>query len=119
MSKMKQMKSILLGVMLVPFFAVAATPKISLEELFDKIGDQPGPFVVHLNCGKGEQTAELLKRDGIIVQGLDTDRPKIEAARKSASARKDYGERITFSWFDGKHLPFIDNSVNTIVASGK
>ncbi len=101
-----------------PQSAVAATPKAGLAGLFGKIGDQPGPFVVHLNCGDGKQTGELLKRKGTIVQGLDTSRKNVETARRAPAFRREYGKRITFRWFDGKNLPLIDNCVNLIYSSG-
>jgi len=104
-----------LNLIVVPL--LAATSIAGPAEFLDATGGQLGPFVVHLNCGEGAETVKLLERDGLVVQGLDTDRAKIDAARKYASRRGDYGKRITFSWFDGKHLPFIDNSVNTIVVS--
>jgi len=97
-----------------------AWPKeVSLGELFDKIGDRPGPFVVHLNCGDGKQTGELLKREGVVVQGLDTSRKNVEAARRNPAFRKEYGKRITFRWFDGKNLPFMENCVNAIVVDAR
>jgi len=79
--------------------------------------DLTGPFILHLHCGDGRQTTELLRRDGVVVQGLDTSRENIAAARRNPAFREDYGRRITFRWFDGKHLPFIDNCVNTIYSS--
>ncbi len=103
--------------MLLPVLALAAdTP--TAAELLAKSGTLPGPFVVHLHCGDGTQTAELLKRDGLVVQGLDTSRATVEAARRNPAFRKDYGNRITFTWFDGRNLPFIDNCVNVVVLSG-
>jgi len=103
--------------MLLPVLGMAATAEVSLGELFGQISDQPGPFVVHLNCGDGKQTGELLKREGVVVQGLDTSRTNVEAARRNPAFRNEYGKRITFRWFDGKSLPFIDNCVNAIVVS--
>ena len=83
---------LLLGLSLLPFFAVAATAEISLEELFGKIGDQPGPFVVHLHCGDGKQTGELLKRAGKVVQGLDSDAENVAKARRNPTFREEYGK---------------------------
>jgi len=106
-----------LGLSLLPQFAVAARPKVSLEELLSKAGGQPWPFVVHLNCGDGKQTGELLKREGVVVQGLDTSRTNVETARRASALRKECGKRITFRWFDGRNLPFVDNCVNLICSS--
>jgi len=104
--------------LLLPSSAMAATAEVSLEELFGKIGDQPGPFVVHLHCGNGETAGKLLTQDGIVVQGLDTDARKVAEARRRPEFREQYGQRITFRQFDGEHLPFINDSVNTILVSG-
>mgnify|MGYP000632766260 CR=1 FL=1 len=93
-------------------------PNISLEEPFEKIGVLPGPFVVHLHCGDGKLTCGLLKREGVVVQGLDTNRTNVETARRDATLREDYGSRITFRWFDGTNLPYVDNLVNLLVVSG-
>jgi len=87
-------------------------------ERFGQIGDLPGPFVVHLNCGDGRQTTDLLKRDGVVVQGLDTSRENVDAARRNPTSREEYGKRITFRWYDGTNLPFIDDCVNAIVVQG-
>jgi len=83
-----------------------------------KTGDLTGPFAVHLHCGDGKQTGELLEREGVVVQGLDTSRKNVEAARRNPAFRTEYGKRITFKWFDGKNLPYIDNCVNVIRSAG-
>ena len=108
---------VLLGLSLLPRFAMAATAEVSLEELFGKIGDQPGPFVLHLHCGDGRATGELLKRANVIVQGLDSNAENVAKARRNQFFRTEYGRRVTFNLFDGKNLPFIDNSVNVILSS--
>jgi outer membrane protein assembly factor BamB len=79
--------------------------------------EQPGPFVLHLHCGDGTQTGELLKREGVVVQGLDTSRKNVERARLDPAFHKEYGKRITFRWFDGSRLPFIGNCVNLIYSA--
>ena len=107
------------GSSLPPQSAVAALPKGGLGESSAKTGDQPGPFVVHLNCGDGKQTAELLNREGVVAQGLDTSHENVETARRNTASREEYGKHITFSWFDGRNLPYVDNCVNAIVASDK
>jgi hypothetical protein len=105
------------GMLLLPMLALAADPELDLTGALGKVGAQPGPFVVHLNCGDGKQTAKLLKRKGVVVQGLDTSRENVEKARRTPTLRGVYGNRITFAWFDGRNLPFIDNCVNAIVVS--
>ncbi len=114
---MNKIIAIFLGVSLLPQVAVAATPEIKLHELFGKISDAPGPFVLHLHCGDGRQSSELLKRDGLVVQGLDASRENVAAARRNPAFQKKYGKRITFNWFDGTNISFIDNCVNLILAT--
>ena len=85
-------------------------------ELFGKEHDRPGPFVVHLHCGDGATTGQLLAQDGIVVQGLDTDAGKVAEARRRPEFREQYGRRITFRQFDGQRLPFINDSVNHLLS---
>ncbi len=108
---------VLLGLSLLPRFAVAATAEVSLEELLGKINDQPGPFVLHLHCGDGRATGELLKRANVIVQGLDSNAENVAKARRNPAFRGEYGKRVTFKVFDGQNLPFIDNCVNVVLSS--
>ena len=107
---------VFLGLSLLPRFAMAATPEVSLGELFGKINDQPGPFVLHLHCGDGRATGELLERANLIVQGLDSNTENVAKARRNQACRNEHGRRVTFNLFDGKILPFIDNSVNVILS---
>ncbi len=87
------------------------------EALFGSTDYRPGPFVVHLNCGEGIGTGEMLKHGNLVVQGLDTDAGKVTKARQNPAFRKDYGSRISFRQFDGEHLPFVNNSVNNILST--
>jgi len=56
--------------------------------------------------------------DRYIVQGLDTDAGKVEKARETIVSEGLYGE-VTVREFDGRNLPYIDNLVNLVVATGK
>ncbi|MDP6635748.1 MAG: PQQ-binding-like beta-propeller repeat protein [Phycisphaerae bacterium] len=114
---MKKIEVTFLGLLLLPCFAAAETTEIGLQELFGKAGDKPGAFVLHLHCGDGTSTGQLLKRKNIIVQGLDCNAENVASARRNMVFRKDYGKRVTFNVFDGEHLPFIDNCVNVILSS--
>jgi len=108
---------VLLGLSLLPRPAMAATAEVNVGELFGKIGDQPGAFVLHFHCGDGTATGELLKRANVIVQGLDSNAENVAKARRNPAFREEYGRRVTFNLFDGENLPFIDNSVNVILSS--
>ncbi|MBT3200558.1 MAG: PQQ-binding-like beta-propeller repeat protein [Phycisphaerales bacterium] len=106
-----------LGLGLLPCFAAGETAEVGLQELFGKAGDRPGAFVLHLHCGDGASTGRLLKREGVVLQGLDCDAENVGKARRNKIFRKDYGKRVTFNVFDGEYLPFIDNCVNVILSS--
>jgi len=72
-----------------------------------------GGLVVHLGCGDGRDTATFAK-DGYLVQGLETDETKVSAARRTFAALGGEG-KVTATWFDGQHLPYLDNYVNLLV----
>jgi len=98
-----------LALFLVVSFATAAdSPRVDLGA---------GPAVVHLHCGDDSFTRRLLKSNGNFVVGLDTDAAKIAAARLRRENRKHNGTRLLFRQFDGKQLPFINNSVNFILST--
>jgi len=76
-----------------------------------------GGLVVHLGCGDGKKTVGLMASDSFVVQGLDTDPAKVASARANISKAGVYG-RVTAALYDGKSLPYVDNSVNLIVVDG-
>ena len=87
------------------------------RQILDDTGVKGG-FIVHIGCGDGKLTAALRANDSYIVQGLDTDVENIEKAKKTIMSKGLYG-KVTAREFDGKDLPFIDNLVNLVVATGK
>ena len=76
-----------------------------------------GGLIVHIGCGDGKLTAQLGAGDGYIVQGLDHSAANVDKARKQFS-EKGLGGKVTARLFDGKTLPYRDNTVNLIVAAG-
>ncbi len=74
-----------------------------------------GGVVVHLGCAEGRDTVGLCPDDGYCVQGLDADAAQIAKARKFIRETAHQGN-ISFTTFDGVHLPYVDNMVNLIVA---
>ncbi|MFO8013272.1 MAG: PQQ-binding-like beta-propeller repeat protein [Phycisphaerae bacterium] len=74
-----------------------------------------GGLVVHLGCGDGRATAALKAGDAFVVQGLDTDPALVAQARRHMAAR-GLGGTVSAEVFDGRHLPYVDNLVNLIVA---
>lgn len=74
-----------------------------------------GGLVVHLGCGDGTLTALLRADERYLVHGLDTDGVNVAKARTHISGRGLYGA-VSVDSFDGKHLPYVDNLVNLLVA---
>jgi len=74
-----------------------------------------GGLVVHVGCGEGKLTAALRASDSYLVHGLDTDAANVAVARKHIRAAGVYG-KISVDRFAGKALPYIENSVNLVVA---
>ena len=73
-----------------------------------------GGLVVHLNCGQGSVTAALCANDRYVVQGLEGDANKVEAARKHILSLGLYGQVSVRQW-DSRRLPYGDNLVNLLV----
>jgi outer membrane protein assembly factor BamB len=73
-----------------------------------------GGLIVHLGCGDGKRTLELRTGDNCIVQGLDTAAEKVNAAQARIAEAGLYGD-VTAREFDGRNLPFVDNTVNLLV----
>ncbi len=74
-----------------------------------------GGLVVHLGCGDGKLTAALRASDAYRVHGLDTNADSVAAARRHIQSLDLYGEVSVDRW-DGKHLPYVDDLVNLVVA---
>ena len=75
-----------------------------------------GGLVVHVGCGEGKLTAALRVNDSYLVHGLDSDPAKVKAARENISSAGGYG-KVSAAVFDGKKLPYAENTVNLVVVS--
>ena len=73
-----------------------------------------GGLVVHLDCGEANDTSALRLNDRYLVQGLESDPAKVQAARKALHSAGLYGP-VSVYRYDGTTLPYADNSVNLIV----
>ena len=101
-----------LGTLLLP--GVWASEQEALaRKILEETGARGG-LVVHLGCGDGRLTALLQANVSSVVQGLDTDAAKVEAARRRLRALGLYG-RISADCWAGTRLPYIDNLVNLLV----
>jgi len=75
-----------------------------------------GGLVVHVGCGEGKLTAALRAGPAYLVQGLDTNPANVAAARKRFAAMGIRDGSVTAIQFDGRHLPYADQTVNLLVA---
>ena len=85
-----------------------------LGELINSHGFKGG-IVVHLGCGDGEKTADLLVNDRCLVHGLDRNSGNIEKARRHIILQGVYG-RVSVMALSSNRLPYADNLINLIVA---
>ncbi len=100
--------------------AQSNSPQQQAGRILDAAGVKGG-LIVHIGCGDPgapELTAALGASGSYIVQGLDTDADRVEKARKTIMSKGLYG-KVTAREFDGGNLPYIDNLVNLVVATGK
>ena len=74
-----------------------------------------GGLAVHLGCGDGKDTADMLLGSSYLVHGLDTSAENVAKARAYLRSRNLYG-LVSVARYDGKALPYADNTVNFIVA---
>jgi len=74
-----------------------------------------GGLIVHVGCGDGKLTAALGAKDGYAVHGLDVSAENVAQAAEHIRAAGLYG-KVSVDRFDGKHLPYVDNLVNLVVA---
>ena len=85
-----------------------------LGELISSHGFKGG-IIVHLGCGDGEKTVQLLVNDRCLVHGLDRNEGDIQKARRDIASQGVYG-RVLVMTLDGNRLPYADNMINLIVA---
>lgn len=86
------------------------------RDILDAAGVRGG-LIVHLDCDDGKLTTALRAGESYIVQGLDTNPDDVEQAKRTIQTEGLYGQ-VTARRFDGESLPYIDNLVNLIVATG-
>ncbi len=74
-----------------------------------------GGLVVHLDCNDGRLTAALKANESTLVHGLDTNPEDVAKAREHLLS-KGLAGKVSVSLFDGTRLPFVDGTVNLLVA---
>jgi len=91
-----------------------AGPSEGAKRILD-VADVRGGLIVHIGCGDGRLTAALRAGESCIVHGLDTDMRSVTKARQHIRKLGMYGA-VSVERFEGKRLPYVDNSVNLVVA---
>lgn len=104
---------LLLSAFFLPLSTVGISADPTPDAIYRATGVQGG-LVVHVGCGDGRLTAQLRINDRYVVQGLDTNRDNVAAARQRIQSNGAYG-KISIDTFDGKHLPYVDNLVNLMI----
>jgi len=77
-----------------------------------------GGLVVHLGCGDGRLTAALRANSRYLVHGLDREAENVKQARDHVNSLGLYGP-ISIDLLSGEKLPYAEDSVNLVVASGE
>ncbi|MBM4031904.1 MAG: methyltransferase domain-containing protein [Planctomycetes bacterium] len=100
--------------------AAASAAEPSARDILDATGVKGG-LIVHLGCGNGTLTAALAGqgRPAYIVHGLDPDPTNVEKARAHVRSLGLYGKAAIERLGRSLALPYTDNLVNLIVASGE
>ena len=94
--------------------APAASPAEQAGKILESAGVKGG-LIVHVGCGDGKLTAALRAGENYLVHGLDTDRAAVAKARAYIGSLGLYGD-VSVEAFDGKALPYADNTVNLLVS---
>ena len=100
---------------LAALFSYSARGAESADRIVQSTGVQGG-LIVHLQCGDGILTAALGMGDNTLVQGLDTDKKNVDAARKHIQSRGLYG-KVSVIHLREESLPYNNNLVNLIVGT--
>lgn len=81
---------------------VAATP------------NHPGGFTVVMGADSADELIELQAKGRLLVHGLSTDAGVVESVRRELEQSGNIGS-VNISQYDGETLPFIENTVNSVV----
>jgi outer membrane protein assembly factor BamB len=73
-----------------------------------------GGVVVCLNCGDASEMVAMPLKGNILLHGLETNAKWVAKARVMLRSKKLYG-RISVAQYNGKQLPYADNTINLIV----
>jgi len=120
-SDMKLTEGIILGGLAMAALAAPVARAADAKAILEAAGVKGG-LVVHVGCGDGVLTAALRAGESYLVHGLARDAKNVAAARAHIRSRKLGGKPpgplagVSVARFDGRHLPYVDNLVNLVVA---
>ncbi|NQT86264.1 PQQ-binding-like beta-propeller repeat protein, partial [bacterium] len=97
-------------------FAAPTAHAQSARRILEMTGVKGG-LVVHVGCKDGALTTALKANDRIVVHGFDRDLNQVERARERVR-RMGLASRVWIDRLDGDRLPYGENMVNLLVASG-
>jgi len=97
----------------IPFLFQGCQKPVEAGQILEQTGVKGG-LVVHLGCDDGKLTAALGTGDPYLVQGLTRYREDLPALREYFRDQGLSG-KVTAGYWEGEHLPYIDNLVNLIV----
>jgi outer membrane protein assembly factor BamB len=92
-----------------------STVSAAVPEALQSASESPGGLVVQLGCDSGELISSFAQDDAFLVQQLDTDADRVARARE-AIRQSGLSGKVTAERFDGKHLPYVDELVNYVIA---
>jgi len=110
-------KNILLPTLFLLFLATHSQAKeaaLSAREVLTKSGVKGG-LVVHVGSGDSGTIADFYASESFIVQGLYSEKEKVDQARKHLKQKGLYGKVSVRHW-ENDFLPYADNMVNLVVA---
>ncbi|MEW6355085.1 MAG: PQQ-binding-like beta-propeller repeat protein [Planctomycetota bacterium] len=109
--------SLALLILLLEHVQAQPQPEPLTRAILDSTGVRGG-LIVHLGCGDGKLTAALRLSESYIVHGLERDAARVAEAREHIRSLGLYG-KVSVALWHGDRLPYADNLVNLIVASGE
>ena len=77
-----------------------------------------GGIILHIGSGDGSLSNALLQGENSLVYGLEKSGDKVELAREAAYEQGISG-KVTYSEWNGEHLPFAQNFINLIVSEAE
>ena len=95
--------------------SICAAEKPSRQ--FIKNSHCPGGLIVCVNTKDLAEVAQVIDRERFLLHGLYTDKTDL-VETQAAISKNGLAGKVTFSLFDGRNIPFVDNAVNLMIGAG-